>query len=252
MNVIFGNKNIFSIEDLNNLEIEKENSDEKIDIFGEIGGNIFNEKEKIEQIIKYSKLIYNINFLIKENKIEDLLYISNLLHINFNNKKLMLFITNGSYSDFKNIKNNKFLQIQNILSLDSLLLFRNKKSLFRTIFLDKFFKKLKKDWKLLCDGTSDKKFDILIKESMESTFYEKAVKNLSKIEKKLKYIKTNIYEYFINKNNFINLCDKIMKTIRKKEMKKISKENFKKDKIYLLRNLMILFKKILLKNLHYF
>ena len=140
----------------------------------------------------------------------------------------MLFITNGSYSDFKNIKNNKFLQIQNILSLDSLLLFRNKKSLFRTIFLDKFFKKLKKDWKLLCDGTSDKKFDILIKESVESTFYEKVVKKLSKIEKKLKYIKANIYEYFINKNNFINLCDKIMKTIKKKEMKKISKENFKK------------------------
>ena len=45
MNVIFGNKNFFSIEDLNNLEIEKENSDEKIDIFGEIGVNIFNEKE---------------------------------------------------------------------------------------------------------------------------------------------------------------------------------------------------------------
>lgn len=38
-----------------------------------------------------------------------------------------------------------------------------------------------------------------------------------------------------------------MKTIKKKEMKKISKENFKKDKIYLLRNLMILLKKILLK-----
>ena len=96
----------------------------------------------------------------------------------------MLFITNGSYSDFKNIKNNKFLQIQNILSLDSLLLFRNKKSLFRTIFLDKFFRKLKKDWKLLLDETSDKKFDILIKKSMESTFYEKVVKKLSKIEKK--------------------------------------------------------------------
>ena len=45
MNVIFGNKNFFSTEDLNNLEIEKENSDEKIDIFGEIGVNIFNEKE---------------------------------------------------------------------------------------------------------------------------------------------------------------------------------------------------------------
>ena len=36
-------------------------SNKRIDVLGELGHNIFNEEEKIDQLIKYRKIIYNIN-----------------------------------------------------------------------------------------------------------------------------------------------------------------------------------------------
>ena len=135
-------KDFLSLDELNKLKKDKENDEERIDLIGEIGINIFNGKEKSYQLIKYAKLIHNINFLIKK-KAKQLPYLLDLLHFT-NNKKLLLFLTDGSYSNFMNIKNNNFLTIQKNLNIDSLLVYRNKNSLFRTKFLKKLFKKYKK------------------------------------------------------------------------------------------------------------
>ena len=220
----FKKNKFFNLEDLYSLKGEKI-SEERIDIIGESGVNIFNEKEKCFQLLKYSKLIHNINYLIRENKTEDLFNLLDLLYLNSENKKMILFITNGTYSNFINIKNNKFLQLQNKLSVDSLLIYRNKNLLYRTIFLEKLIKKFKKDGKKIFDDYNEKKFEKIIKESLESPYYEKVVKKLSKIEKKIKYIKTNIFNYFINKNIFIELCNQIMHIIKEKYIKSLSKDN---------------------------
>ena len=45
-------------------------SSENIDIFGEIGVNFITEDEKIDQLIKYMKLFYNLNYLVDNNKEE--------------------------------------------------------------------------------------------------------------------------------------------------------------------------------------
>ena len=176
-------KACFKLEDLNELKEKKKSSDERVDIIGEVGINIFKEIEKCEQLLKYSKLIHNINYLIK-NEEEDLSYLLDLLHLNGNNKKLLLFITDGSFSKFKNIKNNKFLKMQKTLCVDSLLIFRNKNSLFRTAYLEKLFKKIKKQNHNIFNENSFKEFETLMKHSQNSIFYEKVCKKLSEIEKK--------------------------------------------------------------------
>ena len=227
----FKNKKFFTLEDLNSLKEDKKICEERIDIIGESGVNIFNEEEKCSQLLKYSKLIHNINYLIKENKKEELLNLLDLLYLNSNNKKLILFITNGTHSNFINSKNHKFLQLQEKLSVDSLLIYRNKKLLYRTIFLDKLIKKFKKEEKKILDDFYEIKFEKIIKESLESPYYEKVVKKLSKIEKKIKYIKTDLFDYFSKQNIFIELCNDIMHIIKKKYIKTLSK-----DKIEMLKN----------------
>ena len=226
----FKDNKFFSLEDLNSLKADEKISQERIDIIGESGVNIFNEEEKCSQLLKYSKLIHNINYLIRENRTEDLLNLLDLLYLNSKNKKLILCITNGTHSNFINIKNNKFLQLQEKLSVNGLLIYRNKKSLFRTIFLEKLIKKVKKEGKKLFDDDNQKKFEKIIKESLESPYYEKVVKKLSKIEKKIKYIKTNLFNYFIKQNIFIELCNDIMYIIKAHHIKKFSDDNIEKLK----------------------
>ena len=221
----FKDNKFFSLEDLNSLKADEKISQERIDIIGESGVNIFNEEEKCSQLLKYSKLIHNINYLIKENKTEDLINLLDLLYLNSNNKKLILFITNGTHSNFVNSKNNKFLQLQEKLSIDSLLIYRNKKLLYRTIFLDKLIKKFKKEGKKIFDDNNEKQFKKIIKESLESPYYEKVVKKLSKIEKKIKYIKTGLFDYFSKENIFIELCNDVMYIIKDKYIKPLSKDN---------------------------
>ena len=206
--ISFINSNkFFSRDDLIKLKNKEEFINERIDIIGEVGINIFNEDEKNEQLLKYSKLIYNINFLIKEQA-EDLSYLLDLLHLNGNNKKLLLFITDGSYSYFNNIKNNKFQEIQKVLSVNSLLVFRNKNSLFRTKLLEKILKSFKKGENKLFNDNLSKSYNNIIKQSAISFLYEKVVKNLSLIEKKINYISNIVYASFIKKsllNNYAKI-----------------------------------------------
>ena len=105
LSFVFKEKRFFTLNDLMNI---RNNSDENIDIIGEIGINILNDEDKCYQLVKYAKLIHNINELIKKQATE-LPFLLDLLKLNGNNKKLLLFITDGTYSNYKNIKKNNFL-----------------------------------------------------------------------------------------------------------------------------------------------
>lgn len=224
-------KNFPSLDDLNKLKEKKKNDNERIDILGEIGVNIFNEEEKCHQFLKYTKLIHNINEMIKSNiKDGELPYLLNLLHLNGNNKKLLLFFTNSSYSSYINIKNNNFLTIQKNLNIDSLLVFRNKSSLFRTRLLEKLYQKYKKIEGKNFQKNLDDKYERIIKQLFKSSNYEKVVKRLSNIEKKIQYIKTDLYKFVIENKKFIDLCYNIMKSLIDNEFGDISMVKFEQIK----------------------
>lgn len=233
INLDIKGKNIITLDDLYKLDNIKKDSDERIDIIGEIGINIFNEPEKCHQLIKYTKLIHNINKMIINNS-KQLQYILDLLHFTGENKKLLLFITDSSYLNFKNNTNNNFLKIQNILNVDSLLLYRNKNLLFRTKLLQTLFKKFKKEEKINFNKSLYNEFDNIIKNIFKSNIYEGVVRKLSKIEKKIFNIKNDLYNYVINNNNFKKVCTDIMEIIENNDMIVISKEKYNeiKDKIF--------------------
>lgn len=220
------NREFITLEDLNKLKDEMKEKEDKIDIIGEVGINIFNEKEKCCQLLKYAKLFHNINVLIKKNA-KEIKYILDLLKLNSNNKKLLLFITNGQYSSFINIKNNNFLTIQKKLNVDSLLIFRKKNELFKTSYLEKIVKKYKKLEKKAFDDTLENECKRIIRDSLKKDNYEKIITKLSNIEKKIKYLKKDLYDFSIKNEKFIALCNKIMKIIKDNEMSGISFKNFK-------------------------
>ena len=236
------NNNFLSLEELNKLKNQKENDEERIDILGEIGVNIFNEEEKSQQLLKYAKLIHNINQLIQlkesNTKANELTYILDKLHLNGNNKKLLLFMTDGLYSSFINIKNNNFLEIQKNLNIDSLLVFRDKRDLFRTRLLEKLVKKYKKGENNNFNKDLDKKYEELIKHLFISNNYEKVVKRLSKVAKKIEYIKNDLYKYLTKINDFKELCYEIMKSIIENENFKILLDKFQQIKETHFRNIM--------------
>ena len=123
--------NFHSINDLNELKKSMENSIERFDIIGEIGVNVWNETNKNDQLIKYAKLIYNINYLIKNNA-NELQYVLDLLNLKSNNKILLMFISNSEHEIFS--KKEK-------ISVDCLLIYRTKNMMFKLSFLKNWFKK---------------------------------------------------------------------------------------------------------------
>lgn len=101
------NNNNLTLNDLHTLKNIKKESNEKIDIIGEIGINIFNEEEKCHQLIKYKKLIHNINKMIKGSE--------QLIVYWFIEKKNLLFRTKLLQNIFKQFKNKEKSQFNQIL-----------------------------------------------------------------------------------------------------------------------------------------
>ena len=83
------------------LEMRKKYKEslECIDIFGEIGVNVITEDEKINQLIKYMKLFYNINYLVNNNK-READFILNTFNLSNGDNKVILFVSNGDYEKF--------------------------------------------------------------------------------------------------------------------------------------------------------
>ena len=113
--------------DFNKLKILRakyKRSQKRIDIFGEIGKNIFNEDEKIDQVVKYTNLYNNIKQL-KKNDDKEIDSLLEQLKIKKNNEKLILFLTNGEYSKIynKNLSHEKLIKIQNESNINSLIIY---------------------------------------------------------------------------------------------------------------------------------
>ena len=112
------------------------------------------------------------------------------------------------------------------MNIDSLLVYRNKNSLFRTILLEKLYKKYKKNENNNFNASLNNKFEEFFKKIFESNNYEKVVKKLSNIEKKIECIKTDLYQYAIKNEDVIELCDYIFKNIIDDEIDNISMDKF--------------------------
>ena len=115
------------LNQLNNLRTKYKKSHKRIDIFGEIGVNIFTEDEKITQQIKYNILCNNLKKLIEKKHTNDAEKIFEQLKMKKDNEKLILFLTNGEYSKIynKNFKNEKIIRIQNENNINSLIIYLN-------------------------------------------------------------------------------------------------------------------------------
>ena len=114
------------IQKLKQLKEQYKNSNKRIDVFGEIAVNLFNEDEKINQLKKYRRLFYNLNYLSK-NKIDEQKLILENFNFEKNNPKLILFITNGEYENFYNKirEKNKFTFAQDKFNINSLVIYLN-------------------------------------------------------------------------------------------------------------------------------
>ncbi len=88
-----------NFQKLKNLKEQYKNSNKRIDVFGEIAVNLFNEDEKIEQLKKYRTLFYNLNYL-RKNKIDEKKLILEKFNFEKNNPKLILFITSENMKPF--------------------------------------------------------------------------------------------------------------------------------------------------------
>ena len=194
-------KDGMNFEKLLDLRNKYKKSNKRIDIFGEIGLNIFNENEKIEQLMKYRKVCYNIkNKLKDEKKKEEIL---EKLKMKQNNKKLVLYITNGNYSSIceKNLNNEKIFLAQNKYEINSLIIYLKSKpnskenNEIASIILNKNLNNGKNKFiEQLIDLKKKKIKQSQINEKFKSISYK-----LNNIEKRLRDSE-NEYSNFVNAN----------------------------------------------------
>ena len=104
--------------------------------------------------------------------------------------------------------------------------------------MEKLVKKYKKGENNNFNKDLDKKYEELIKHLFISNNYEKVVKRLSKVAKKIEYIKNDLYKYLIKINDFKELCYEIMKNIIENENFKILLDKFQQIKETHFRNIM--------------
>jgi len=203
------NKKFLDINDLEGLKKEYKGKRERIDIMGEVGLNIFNEYEKCEQMAKYRKLIYNVNKLIEMNS-QDLAYVLELLKFNPGNKKIVMFITNGKYEQFKYGMQREFLffDAQKQFHINSILVFKSANSLYQISFISKIIKKYKKNLKNDFFTTLELKKDNIFDKLYDSGKFKSLVIKFDLIAKRIKDVKKELLNYLKHKNDFILLLDK--------------------------------------------
>lgn len=201
------------------LRQKYKNSKDRIDIFGEIGANIFNEVEKIEQYKKYSLInSYIEKYMNKNDKIVD--YILEKCKMKKNNKKIVVFLTNGEYSDIynKNFKNKQVIKIQEEYKMNYLIIYLN------NIFNSK--EKNMIDYLILNHGLNNRKMEFIeqlidlkkkkLNQSMINDKFKKVSLELNKIEMKLRTIE-RVYAKFIKEQNINLMMNKFAMLFLKKE-----------------------------------
>ena len=192
--------------DFNKLKILRakyKKSQSRIDIFGEIGKNIFTEDEKIGQVIKYTNLYNNIKQLKKKDDKEiDTLFEE--LKIKKDNKKLILFLTNGDYSKIynKNLPLEKLIKIQNESNINSLIIYlkdvydSKERNVIDNLTLNYNLNNGKNKFiKQLIDLKQKKIKQYLINDNFQNISFK-----LNIIENKIKTIEKDYSEYLKDKN----------------------------------------------------
>ena len=76
----------------------------------------------------------------------------------------------------------------------------------------------------------DNEYKALIHNTIKSDAYEKVVKQLSNIEKKIKYIKKDLYDYIIKQDSFKNLIDDLNSKIKEICIQNINLKKFNEIK----------------------
>ena len=185
------------------LRAKYKKSQSRIDIFGEIGKNIFTEDEKIGQVIKYTNLYNNIKQLKKKDD-KDIDTLLEELKIKKNNKKLILFLTNGEYSKIynKNLPNEKLIKIQNESNINSLIIYlkddyySKERNVIDNLILNYNLNDGKNKFiKQLIDLKQKK-----IKQYLINDIFQNISFKLNSIENKIKTIEKDYSEYLKDKN----------------------------------------------------
>ena len=209
---LFKGKQKINLDDLKNMRDAPDSQYKRVDIVGEIGLNIFNEDNKVKQLSKYDILINNMNSL--ENNIIEYEAILNQLKIKKRgNKKLLLFLTDGSFLNFMeyykgNLNDkNEFALTQKKIKTDSILIYikptnnSRENYIIAKIIYDYFSKNNKINnngissyIQLLINAKKNKLFNSILSDK-----YEKFSKTLNQIEKSIK-VNEIFKDYLKNKN----------------------------------------------------
>lgn len=209
---IFKNIEKVDLTQLNELVKEINNKNLRLDIIGEIGVNVFNENNKTEQLLKYDTLFKNIKSL-EDKLIECEAVLRQLKMKRKNNKKILLFITDGSFINFMTQKENindkiGFESTQKKISLDSLLVYikpninLKENYIINNLVFDYYSQKAQSNnnsndcIKTIIEAKKKMLFDSIVENK-----YEKISRGLNRIEKSVKV--TDIFKQYLETNKII-------------------------------------------------
>ena len=211
---IFKNIEKVDLTQLNELAKEINNKNMRLDIIGEIGVNVFNENNKIPQLLKYETLFKNMKSL-EDKLIECEAVLRQLKMKRKNNKKILLFITDGSFINFMTQKENindkiDFESTQKKISLDSLLVYikpniNSKENYIINNYVFDYYSQ-----KALSNNNSKDFIKTIIEakkkmllDSIVENKYEKICRGLNRIEKSVKI--NDIFKQYLETNKIIIL-----------------------------------------------
>ena len=157
-------------------------SNKIIDIFGELGQNIFNEGEKIDQLIKYRKIIYNINHLIKINA-QEVEQIPEKFKMKKNNKKLVFLRKKSeiiknmdfNFNELEKIKLHENIKCE--FEINIILLHEKKENINKNIFTDLNYGKIKIEVYYLDFDSEELNFNSF--EKIKSVLIQKKIKKFT-------------------------------------------------------------------------
>ena len=202
------------------------NSTDKIDIFGEIGSNIFTEDEKIGQLEKYTKINENIEKLmdIDVNEADKIL---KFLKMKKENKKLIMFLTNGIFSNIfiNELSKKKFFEAQEEHSTNSLIIYLNSNYISKeNIIIDDLIFNYYEDKKQMKNEKhilQEKGKDIILEEEKKKKIFVEQLIDLKKRKIKQNKINEKFRKISLKLNNF----EKNLKAINKNYASFVKKEN---------------------------
>ena len=188
---------INSGKDISNISFEIEKN-KKYDILGEIGLNAIDDENKIDQFIKYSKLLNNLNDPNQQNKSKTDLFFEKTGFVR-ENEKILFFVTNSKFNDiYKYLKNSKLYVNMQKINTNYVLCYLSV-GLNERVILSNF----------LSDEKNKNNTDLLNKIKISNSGFIKSEKfkklcyKLNELLSRIDQIKTTFYEKEKENLNFI-------------------------------------------------